>query len=160
MIRPAKFADVPAMVGIMEARYQVSLYAKLGAMDVPAAKRLLVGSVQRHGGTGEGATLVMVAEGLAGVTGFIVGLLDRVYHVGVPLTCTDLFFTSQPGANDFDPVGLLGSVVAWGEANPRVVELKMGVVDTFGTDLDRADVLYRRFNLERCGAIYRRSIER
>ncbi len=159
MIRPAKFADIPAMAGIMVERYEGSLYARLGEMDMRATKALLTGAVQRHGGHNAGSTLAVVDERDGAVAGFVIGLLDRVYHVGVPLTCTDLFFTSRPAA-DFDAVGLAREVIAWAEANPKVVEIKMGVVDTFGTDLDRADAMYRRLGLERCGAIYRRSIER
>ena len=160
MIRPAKFVDIPAIVTLMEDRYQASLYARLGDMDTKEAKRLLVGCIQRHGGTGEGATLVMVAERGGEVTGFIVGLLDRVYSVGVPLSATDLFFACRSGADFRDVRGLIEAFGAWATSNPRVVEIKMGVVDTFGTDLAKTDAMYRPLGMERCGVIYRRSISR
>ena len=38
--------------------------------------------VTRHGGQHEGGALVMVAEHDGQVEGFIVGMLDRVYHIG------------------------------------------------------------------------------
>lgn len=160
MIRAANFADIPAIVSIMEDRYRSSLYATLGEMDIKEAKRLLVGCVQRHGGSGEGSTLVMVAERGGEVAGFIVGQLSRVYHVGVPLSATDLWFTCRPGADWRDVVGLAESFAAWATGSPRVVEIMMGCVDMFGVDLKQADALYRRLGLYRCGAIYRRSIER
>ncbi|MCA1971907.1 MAG: hypothetical protein LDL44_03645 [Caenispirillum sp.] len=147
----------------MEQRYRASLYAQLGEMDIQETKRLLLNLIRRHGGTGDGATLVMVAERAeepGTIAGFIVGLLERVYGVGVPLTATDLWFCCRPGADLAEVRGLLGAVLLWARGNPRVVEIKFGVVDTFGTDLEAADALYRRLGLERCGAIYRGSISR
>lgn len=157
MIRVANFVDVPAIVSLMEDRYRASLYAQLGEMDTKEAKRLLVGCIQRHGGTAEGSTLVMVAD-RDGVAGFIVGLLDRVYSVGVPLSATDLFFACREGADFRDVRGLIEAFGGWATSNPRVVEIKMGVVDTFGADLARTDAMYRPLGLERCGTIYRRSV--
>jgi len=160
MIRAARTTDVPAMVGILEERYRASAYAELGEMDHRQANRLLVASVQRHGGRGASGTLAMVAEHDGAVNGFIIGWLESVYLIGVPLMATDVFFTTSVGAEGRDVAALALTFTRWAEANPRVVEIKMGVVDTFGVDLDRADGFYRRLGLKKCGAIYRRSIAR
>jgi hypothetical protein len=160
MIRQGKCEDVRAMAAIIEARYRASLYADLGEMDVAAAKRLLTSLVFSQSKQGAEGTLVMVAERDGEITAFIVGYLDPVYHIGPALSATDLFFVARPGADLRDIKSLADAFSAWATANPKVVEMQMGVVDTFGTDLKLADRLYRGLGLERCGAIYRRSIER
>lgn len=160
MIRPATHTDVPAMVEIMVQRYEASIYAAMGEMSVDRARKLLNLSILGHGRQKAEGTLVMVAEREGRVTAFILGLLEHVYFVGEPLTATDLFFVGREGADLRDVKALAEAFNAWACANPSVVEIKMGVVDTFGTDLNVADRLYRGMGLQRCGAIYRRSIER
>ena len=167
MIRPARFADIPAMASIMEGRYRDSPYARLGEIDLRETKALLQTCIQRHNTRatpGEGATLALVAtdgeDGDGQVERFIVGVLERVYQVGVPLTATDLWFTGRHGADPRSAFPLAAALVAWARANPRVVEIRMGVVDTFGTDIEKAGAMYRRLGLERCGEIYRGSIAR
>lgn len=159
MIRAAKHEDVPAMLAIMEKRYRASAYADVGEMSIPAAKKLLNLSILAQWKQDADGTLVMVAERDGEVAGFIIGMLEHVYLVGVPLSAKDLFFVARPGADWRDVVGLAEAFAAWATSNPRVVEIMMGCVDMFGADPAQADALYRRLGLDRCGAIYRRSID-
>jgi len=161
MIRFAEFADIPEMVDIIRARYRTSPYAALGPMSTKNAKDLLKACIQRNHVTGDGGTCPLVTVGDdRKVEGFIIGMLEPVYHIGPALQATDLYATSRPGANPTDMPMLWRRIVQWAEMNPKVVELVFGFVDTFGGDLDRFDSLARRLDLTRCGAIYRRSIQR
>lgn len=152
--------DVRPMAEILEARYRASLYAQLGEMDVTAAKRMLTSLIFAQNKVVAEGTLVMVAERDERIVAFIVGYLDPVYHIGPALTATDLYFVSREGADLRDIKGLAEAFTAWALSIPKVVEIKMGLVDTFGTDIEVAGRIYSGLGLDRCGTIYRRSIER
>lgn len=159
MIRQARFVDVQAMAAMMQEAHARSIYRDLDEIDAPAMKRLFVSAVQQHGKPGEGGTCAFVAEPGGQVEGFIVGVLQRVYHVGKRLSASDLFFLTRPDADPRSAVGLLGAFLDWAEGNPKVVEIQMGATSALG-DWRHAGRLYERRGLEQCGGIYRRSIER
>jgi len=157
MIRPAKFADIPALMTLVREMYGRSKYAARATLDEALAKRLLMSCIQRHGLASDGGTLVLVAEADnengGKPIGFIVGMLDPLYHLGTELMATDLFFFTSLGAPVSAASGLLDGLIAWAKQNPRVVEVCCGVTDAVA-DPERTAVLYRRRGMSQTGMIF------
>lgn len=154
MIRPAKFGDINALVELMKEGHARSKYAGRDEVDVKEAKALLMASIQRHGLKREGGTCVFVTDQ---VDGFMMGMVDRVYHVGTKLVAQDLFYYAREGVKPQDAVGLLGAYLDWAESIPNVIEIRNGVTDIIG-DVERVEALYRRRGFTRCGVIMERKI--
>jgi hypothetical protein len=157
MIRPAAFSDVPAMAAVLREAYAASIYADRATFDEREAKSLFVRALQRHGHKTPGGSFVMVAEQAGAVEGFIIGCLERVYHVLEELMATDLFFLCSARADPHDAGRLLKAFTAWAEANPRVIEIHMGVTNAMG-DWTKAGRLYQRQGFTEAGALYERRV--
>lgn len=160
MIRPAKFADIPRLMELLHEMRERSKYANKDEIDLAAAKQLLVGSLQRATGKGPGATCAFVAENDGHIEGFIVGVLDRVYHIGKRLWATDLFFytTKQAGPRDFER--LFDAFEEWAMGNPKVIEIHPGVSDAINSDPTRLGRFYRRRGYAQDGLMFQRMVER
>jgi hypothetical protein len=157
MIRRATFADIPRLFDLIAAMHRGSRYAAVATLDEKAAKAMLVQSIQRHGGTAAGSTLVMVAEDAAGtVQGFVVGMLARLYDIGVELMATDWMFHAAPGAPPRAAGRLIDAVIGWAAANPRVLVQRYGVTDALG-DPARTGRLFARRGFRAAGAIFERT---
>lgn len=159
MIRRAAFTDIPRIYALMEEMYARSKYAGRGSIDAQKAKGLLMTCIQRHGAPGDGGTLVMVAEKEGAVVGFIIGILEGVYHIGRELMATDLYFYVSPKGNAGDAGALLDAVIQWAKSNPRVIELCFGVTDAIG-DYQKPSALYRRRGFKQAGAMWEIALER
>lgn len=160
-IRGARFSDIPRLLELMAEGHRRSRYAQVCAMSRDAAKQLLMGALQRTEVKGPGGTLVHVAEAGSTVEGFIIGVTDRVYHVGEALSATDLLFYVSARAGRLDFVRLFEAFEAWALANPRVIEIRPGITDIVDGDAAaKLGSLYERRGYQRCGAIYQRSVER
>lgn len=153
-VRPALFADVPRLAELVCEGHARSIYADRGEIDLKETKALFVRSIQRSGGRSEGSTLVLVAEAGGAVEGFIVGLVDRIYHVLDKLYVTDIFFFCTERADPKDARHLLDRLIAWGKSIPGVIEIKLGITDLFG-DWRRQEVLYKRAGLKQSGVFYK-----
>jgi hypothetical protein len=70
-----------------------------------------------------GACFVEVAERFGTVEGFIVGILQRVLHIGTHLQGTDLFWIATPQVEARDPSRLMRNMIAWAEQSPGVIEI-------------------------------------
>jgi hypothetical protein len=161
MIRRAQFADVPRIVEILQQSFVHSPYAGgPGQIDVKEAKGLLVNCIQRHGGKNVGATFVEVAERFGVVEGFIVGLLQRVLHIGTHLQATDLFWLATPQVEPRDPSRLMRNMVAWALQSPGVIEIRVGATNDAGTDWLRAEKLLLKRGFVPCGGIYKQEVKR
>lgn len=158
-VRPANFVDIPRIVEIIREAHGRSVYAGRGEVDTTYAKRLLAQSIQRHGGTHEGSTLVLVSERAGAVEGVIVGMLDRVQVFGDKLWATDLFFIGTRKMPPMDALAMLNGLAEWAEKAPACIEVKVGVTSVVG-DWQRAKGLYERAGFAQVGALYERRIER
>lgn len=158
-IRAAKFGDIPRLAELMEEAFRASIYADRGNIDERVCKGLFMNSMQKHGGQYAGSTLVNVCEKNGVVEGFLLGAFDRVYHVGDKLMASDVFFHLSPRADPRDAIRLLNDFLTWAEANPLVVEIKMGVTNILG-DWTRLEPLYRRKGFDQCGALFEKRIQR
>jgi len=155
MIRAAKFSDIPRMVDLLHEMHAASKYA--GKVDVSrkAAHALMQQCVTRHGGQHEGGALVMVAEHDGQVEGFIVGMLDRVYHIGDRLASNDVYLYVTDAASKLDVRRLLDAYVEWASGNPKVFEIRLSWTDTM-EGAEKIGDLYEKMGFRRCGAIYER----
>lgn len=158
-VRTAKFGDIPAIYALMVEAHARSIYAGRDEIDQRHAKGLLMNAIQRVGARHEGAMLVLVSEHDGAVTGFMVGLLDRLYQLGTKLFATDLFFYHTPGGNPVDPIGLLMGLVEWANTIPNVIEIKVGSTNVIGDHREIAK-LYEGAGFKQCGALYEWRIER
>lgn len=155
-IRAAKFADVPALAGLLVEAHGRSVYAgTVVEVDPKEARALLVRSIQRHGGETCGSTLVLVAERDGMVSGVLLAVLDRILGIGTKLYATDVFFVCSPLVEAADPPAMLGAFSEWALRNPRVYEIVCGVTNVIG-DPDRSGKLYERAGFARIGSIYRK----
>lgn len=159
MIRPAKFGDIPRLAELLAEMHERSCYATVAAVDLRAAKALFVQAIQRHGSGTAGAMCAYVADSGSRVEGFVIGLLDRLYHVGDQLMASDLFLYVSPNGDPRDFARLFDALDQWAAANPNVLECRLGITDAI-TPWQRTAQLYRRKGYRQSGAIYERRFER
>ena len=157
-VRAAKFVDMPSMVGVMERSHRRSRYADC-TFDEIEAKQLLVRCIQRHGHQNYMGSLVLVSENGGEIRGLIVGILDQVYPALKELKATDLLILMDQGADARDFPEMLAQLIEWADANPKVVEVLLGVTDAV-IDWKLAAPYYEKAGFEQCGGIFRLSINR
>lgn len=155
MIRRAKFQDIPEIFGLMAEGHARSKYRDRDQIDKAEAKGLLMNAIQRHGLKRAGGTCVFVTDQ---ADGFIVGILDRVYHVGTKLVAQDVFYYCRPTSHPQDRLGLLGEYVAWAAGIPDVIEVRNSVTDIIG-EVEKVEALYVRCGFTRCGVMMERKIK-
>ena len=155
MIRPAKSIDAFALVDILKERYPEMRYAGQVAIDEVAARRLFAQAVQRHGGTTEGATFLMVSEREGVIDAFMLGMLSRVYMIGDMLSASDVFLIGKRGCDPRAVTGLIDRYLEWADGNPRVYEVGLSHADTIPGSERIIDVFKRR-GLTLCATTYRR----
>lgn len=152
MIRPAKFGDIPRLAELMAQMHQASVYADRTQVDPKYVKSFLMRFIQRHGGQHEGGTAVYVADNGETVTGFIIGLLDRIYHIGEKLMAVDVFWYGEGR----EMLKLLDAYIEWASAVPNVIEIKLSETDAIN-DGDGVRAVYARRGFRQCGTIWERS---
>lgn len=157
MVRAAKFGDIPRLTALVIEMHGASKYAGAVEVDEKHAKAMFMHMIQRHGGQHDGATLVNVVENRDGqVAGFMVGMLDRVYHIGTMLAAKDVFLYVQKGrAGALDAGRLIDAYVEWATGNAKVHEVNLSWTDTM-PGAERVGALYEAKGFKRCGAIYER----
>lgn len=163
MIRDAKFADIPAIVGVLEQGFARSHYANASngaGIDVAETKRLLFQAIQRHGHKNGGATWVQVSETDGVVTGVILGVLTRVYGIGTHLMASDMFWLTTPMASARDAGNLMRSFVDWAKTCPNVIEIKCGTTAVINDDPSSAGKVLERIGMTKYGNLYRMEISK
>lgn len=152
-IRPALYADIPRLIELFKEGHQRSRFAAW-PMDLPAAKQLLMNSIQCREQKGPGGSCLFVAERNGVIVGFIMGLLERCYHVGVPLMANDVYLYASKGRGLMACAeGLVDAYTAWASANPRVIKINLCFSD-FIPGAARVARIYERKGYRRCGAIF------
>lgn len=157
MIRPAKFFDTVRIVDLMHEMHERSCYAQLDVIDDRYAHKLVSNCIQRHGGSHDGAALVMVAVHDQKVEGFLIGILDRLYHLGTKLSANDLFLYTSKKCHPTDFVRLLETYISWAENNPKVGEIKLSWTDAV-PGAERMGKMYEMKGFDYCGGIYSRLV--
>ena len=130
-IRPARAVDAPALIAMLEECREKSRYADMGSIDRDVARKFFCYGVQRHGGSTDGSTFLMVAENGEGVIeAFVYGVLSRIYAVGTRLGANDQFLIAREGANPRSVGKLVDTYIAWAESNPKCCEIALSWSDT------------------------------
>lgn len=158
-VRAAKFSDIPGVIKVMIDAHERSVYAQTAEFDREDAKQLMARSIQRHGHKNMGGTLVLVSETDGVIQGFMIAMLDQVYPCLKQMVATDLLFILTEQADARDARHMLKAIEEWAEANPKVIELRLGVMGAI-SDWERASKLYRRLGFEQCGGIFNKRFER
>jgi len=155
--RPARATDVPELVSIIEERFTETRFLGAGHVDKDVARKFLAPATFRHGQTNGGATWFEVAvdDETGRIEAFILATLVRAYCVGSKLWAQDIMLLGRPDADPRALNGLLDHYIAWGNDNPRVVEITLSWSDIL-PEAPRMDAIYTRKGFKRCGAFYRR----
>lgn len=155
MIRPAKFFDTVRIVDLMHEMHENSRYRDVDEIDDRYTHKLVSQCIQRHGFTNDGGALVMVAVRDQRVEGFMIGILDRVYHIGKKLAANDLFLYCSPKAHPTDFRKLFDAYVSWAMNNPKVAEIKASWTDAV-PGAERIEGVYEARGFRYCGGIWTR----
>lgn len=154
MIEPAVFRDVPAMIEVLRWAHGKAPFS--AEFDEREANRALCQSIQRNGFTSPSGTWVRVARNADGdITGFIVGVLQPVYHCSKELTAIDLWWVAKQECTARDFVGLMLSMVDWAEKHPKAVEIQ-SVPDDFCGRGAKAAAALEKLGFTLSGNVYRR----
>ena len=158
-VRKARCADIPRIYALLIEAHGKSRYAGTEVqVDEKAVKALIVQAMQRHGGTNEGACLVLVsADDDHAAQGFIIAVLASIHEISKSLYATDLFFYQGENAIYGDAKQLLQGVVAWADTSSKVHEVRLGATDVVG-DWERTQKLYTRMGFRQEGVIFQKRV--
>jgi hypothetical protein len=159
MIRQAKCGDIPALTELMLDMYRRSQYVEYDEPDIKETKSILLQAITRHGLKAAGGTCVFVIEEDGTLTGFIIGVLERFYHIGKKLSATDLFYYAIDGADPREAIRLFDAYLEWARKIPNVIRIRNGATDAIG-DYGKVEKLYQRRGLTQEGVIYGMWVER
>lgn len=152
VIRAMRFGDVPAVAAMMREAHAASRYARWGFND-KAAKALLTQAVQRH----PSSLFAAVAErGDGALDGFVVGLLQPLYHVIEATEATDLFLHAKPGSHGATGARLLRAMHKWAAERGAHV-IRQGNTDAI-TDPAASGALLRRAGMRQTGSVYEKEV--
>lgn len=157
MIRPAKTTDVFALADIIEAGCARSRYAGVVQVDKKIARQMLAQAVQRHGGSTEGATFVMVNECDDRVDAFIFASLNRIYGVGDLFGSCDHYLLGLEDCDSRALSRLFHAYVQWAESIPRIYEIGASWADTI-PETHVITRMFERNGFTLCGKQYRRAV--
>jgi len=152
-VRPAKFSDILSLCKLAEEMHSRSVYAERCTLDRERFKKVCINSIRTHGK----ASCLYVFEDKGRVTGFIIGVLDRVYGIAKEFYATDLFFFVSEEASGRAAPALLDAFTKWGERQPKVVEVFVGVSGAIG-DWQRTVKMYERKGFRLDGAMLTREV--
>lgn len=151
VIRAATPQDIAPLERLLRAQHAASKYANRTKIHDKALTGLLMGAyAQQHQRGPQGAHL-SIAERDGKVVGFIIGVLDRVYHIGEKLTANDLFFVNEGTVGD--TLGLVDAYIAWARGNPKVIEVVLSWSDTL-PGAEKVAGLFRRKGFTKSGEMY------
>lgn len=155
MIRPALFTDIPRVEELLREMYAASKYAGRVAISDKAMRDLLMHCVQFQRKPGPAGTNFDVIEAFGRVCGFMIGQLDRVYHIGNKLMAQDMFLYVSPGGPASAAPRLIESYIAWASGNPKVLEILCSWNDTMPGAERLAPLLIRK-GFTKTGEIFER----
>lgn len=153
MIRPAKYQDIPVLMAMLHEMHAASKYA--GRVDISdkAAEQLLMSAIAAQGQIGPQGSLVIIAEEGGKQIGFMIGILDRVYHIGRKLTANDLFLYVRKGASQKHALALIDNYVSWASNIRAVLDIALSWTDAL-PGAERITAVYERKGFTKTGGIY------
>lgn len=151
--------DFPGVAAVVVAAHSRSIYKDVDQVDLARLKRVWIASVQGHEAKNHNGSFCYVAETDGVVSGFIIGVLDYLYHFGHKLMATDLLYLPSPACSDRDAIGMFRKFEEWAENRPDVVEIVPGLTNVLGS-YERTKELYLRLGYEPRGEMFARGIAR
>ena len=156
MIRPAEYGDLPRLYDILEWASRQTHYYPDAEIDEKYAKSLLMQSIQRQG-TNCGSTHFMVTTSAGKVEGFMIGILDRIYHVGNRLEANDFYLICSQKAQYKAFEKLVDDYILWAEGNPKVATTKVSWTNALGVRKKWIERFYRRKGFHPIGGIWEKA---
>lgn len=152
MIRPARFQDQPQIEGLIRRRHAASKYAGRVGISDKALGALVLSAIAGMNQNGPQGSHVAVAEHRGRLSACIIGVFDRVYHIGDKLSANDLYLINE-GKRAGDTLALIDSYVAWGTANRKCIEIMLSWSDTL-PGAARIAPLYARKGFVKSGEMF------
>jgi hypothetical protein len=160
MIRQATMGDVPAILDLLREGYERSKYRGRGEIDARLAKQKLHFMIPRSGLRGDAGTWCNVVQQREGIVGLHFAVKNPIAEIGTKLFASDVWFYCSKTATPFAVAALLESFEVWAQADEKIIEIRLGVHDTFGNDFERVAKLYEARGYRQVGRMYERAIER
>jgi len=158
MLRAATISDLPRLSQLVLEMHGRSEFVRRGiGVSEPAAKALLRDAVVRNGRTNDGGTLFNVVEKDGEIEGFMLGILQRVHHIGNRLEAQDFWLYCSPKAPLRASARLIDAYVAWALENPKVADIVLSWTDAAGADGEKIGKLYASRGFTRRGEIWKRA---
>lgn len=155
MIRPAAPSDLTRLFALVMELYRRSEFPERGCQVNEALVRsVLMDGVRRHGSQHAGSTLLNVVEFRGTVEGFMMGLLQPLYAIGVDLEAQDFWLFCTDKAPKIATGLLIDAYVAWAESNAKVKDILLSWTDAAGVDGQRLARVYQRKGFRRRGEIF------
>ncbi len=146
MIRPAKFSDIPDICSLMAEGHKKSTLSAYPINVKRKLKPLLMDSIR------SGTKCVYVAIKDEKVIGFIVGVIDDLYHILDVKYVADLFF--YVAKDDRGEGGaLFDAFIAWGKSQKGVVRIRPSATNVVGS-YERTAKMYARKGFTQEGVIF------
>lgn len=159
MLRPPKsFADALGILDVLKWGHENSAYRHL-SFDEREANRVICHAIQKHSHKNASGTFVQLSDVDGKIEGFIIGVLNPVYHCHVEMGATDLWWITKPKCPARDRVGLMMALTDWGRAHPRCVEITSSASDAMG-GADKAARILEKLGFKPFGSIYRMEVQR
>jgi hypothetical protein len=159
MIRPATFPDLEGVKALLREMYDASKYRGHVAISKTAMDGVLAAALMAQRSPVQYGSFFHVALSPGGkIVGFMIGQLDRIYHIGNRLVAQDMYLYVSPRGKAADTIQLVNAYIAWAEGNQKVLDIKLSWTDTL-PGAARVEKLYERKGFRRCGAIWERWTE-
>ncbi len=150
MVRSSTYSDIPRICEILSELHQISKYAGY-QINMRQFKELCMESIR------SGNNCLFVYEENGSVEGFLIGIIDNLYHVLREKYASDLFFCKSLTAKG-DATGLMAAFLEWAKSQPGVVSIRMGATDVV-SDYNKVSKLYDRCGMIQEGVLYEMRIE-
>lgn len=105
----------------------------------------------------DGAMQVFIAEGEGRIEGFVLVACERLYHIGVDLMVSDLYFYVREGGDAKAADGLWDAVEEWANA-PGVVTIWPGVSNAILENYKRAELFFKRRGYKARGTMLEKAV--
>lgn len=153
MIRPARHQDIPLLLAMLHEMHADSKYA--GRVDIceKVADALLTSAIATHGQFGPQATHIVLSEDARGCAGFMLGSLDRVYHIGNKLVANDAYLYVRSNRAPTHVIRLIDDYIAWALAIRAVIEIRISWTDTL-PGAEKLGAIYGRKGFSLVGEIW------
>ncbi len=140
---------------LVQQMHRQSVYADVAASD-KLIRSVLFDGLRRHGGQHAGGTLLNVVEFRGKVEGFMLGILQPLYSIGLLFEAMDFWLYCSPKSPGIGASRLIDEYIAWAGSNPKVREIRLSWTDAVSVDPRKIAKLYRRKGFVPCGEIFRK----